>query len=67
MASVPVTVTSGTTQVTERMTIPAHGTTVRRILIQDEPVQVQVNDGVVPETEASEHIQRIHYTQATTP
>ena len=66
-ASVPVTVTSGTTQVTERMSIPAHGTAVRRILIQDAPVQVQVNDGVVPETEASEHVQRIHYSQAATP
>ena len=66
-ASVPVTVTSGTTQVTERMTIPAHGTAVRRILIQDEPVQVQVNDGVAPETEASEHVQRIHYVQSAAP
>jgi hypothetical protein len=66
-ASVPVTVTSGTTQVTERMSVPAHGTAVRRILIQDEPVQVQVNDGVVPETEASEHVQRIHYTRSATP
>ena len=66
-ASVPVTVTSGTTQVTERMSVPAHGTAVRRILIQDEPVQIQVNDGVVPENEASEHVQRIHYTQSATP
>ena len=66
-ADVPVTVTSGTTQVTERMLVPAHGTASRRILIQDEPVQVQVNDGVVPELEASEHVQRIHYTQPMTP
>jgi hypothetical protein len=66
-ADVPVTVTSGTTQVTERMFVPAHGTASRRILIQDEPVQVQVNDGIVPEVEASEHVQRIHYTQPPTP
>ena len=66
-ADVPVTVTSGTTQVTERMLIPAHGTAVRRILIQDEPVQVQVNDGVVPEVGASEHRERIHYAPQLVP
>lgn len=64
-ADVPVTVISGTTQVTERMLIPAHGTAVRRILIQDEPVQVQVNDGAVPEVGASEHQERIHYAAET--
>ncbi len=62
-ADVPVTVTSGTTQVTERMLVPAHGTAVRRIILQDEPVQVQVNDGTVPETSASVHQERIHYAQ----
>ena len=66
-ADVPVTVTSGTTQVTERILIPAHGTAVRRILIQDEPVQVQVNDGVVPEVGASEHQERIHYAPQSVP
>ena len=66
-ANVAVTVISGTTQVTERMVVPGHGTAVRRILIQDEPVEVQVNDGVVPEVGASEHQERIHYAAVATP
>jgi hypothetical protein len=66
-AEVPITVMSGTTQLTERMLVPANGNATRRILIQDEPVQIQVNDGTVPEVEASEHVQRVHYTQPTTP
>jgi hypothetical protein len=66
-AEVPITVMSGTTQLTERMLVPANGTATHRILIQDEPVQIQVNDGTVPEVEASEHVQRVHYTQPTTP
>jgi hypothetical protein len=64
-ADVPVTVSSTNTQVTERLFIPAHDHAVRRLLIQGEPTQVQVNDGVVPETTASVHVEQIHYTQPT--
>jgi aminopeptidase N len=66
-ADVPVTVSSANTQVTERLFIPAHGHAIRRLLIQGEPTQVQVNDGIVPETTASVHVQQIHYTAPTKP
>ncbi len=62
-ANVPVTVTSVSNSVTERMYVPAHGRATHRILLQGEPTEVQVNDGVVPETTASIHVQQIHYTQ----
>ena len=61
-ASVPVTVSSIHTQVSERLFIPAHDHAVRRLLIQGEPTQVQVNDGIVPETNASVHVEQVHYT-----
>ena len=62
-ANVPVTVTSVSNSVTERMYVPAHGQATHRILLQGEPTEVQVNDGIVPETTASVHVQQIHYTQ----
>jgi len=53
---VPVTVRSEKTSVTQRMLVPAHGKAVQRILIQGKPVDAQVNDGTVPETQASVHL-----------
>ena len=61
-AEVPVTVTSATTTVTERLLVPARGHATHRLLIQGEPEEVQVNDGVVPEVEASVHRHEITYT-----
>jgi len=55
-AEVPVTVRSRDTSITQRILVPARGKTTRRIVIQGRPTQVQVNDGTVPETEASIHI-----------
>jgi hypothetical protein len=59
-AEVPVTVSAGSgsdaTSVTQRIRIDARGEQVSRILIQGKPVSVQVNDGTVPETQASLHI-----------
>ena len=55
-AEVPLTVRSAITSVTRRVLIPARGKIVERILIQGKPTQVQLNDGAVPETEASVHI-----------
>jgi len=55
-AEVPVTVRSADTSVTERLQVSARGKAVQRILIQSKPVEVQVNDGTVPETQASVHI-----------
>ncbi len=54
-AEVPVTVTSADATATERLLVPARGSAVRRILIQGRPEEVQVNDGTVPEVQASVH------------
>ncbi|MGD0800919.1 MAG: hypothetical protein ABR906_06365 [Terracidiphilus sp.] len=62
-AEVPVTVRSGTGpdahSATQRVRIPARGLTVQRILILGKPTEVQVNDGTVPEIQASMHITRL--------
>jgi hypothetical protein len=58
-AEVPVTVQSDATSITERLLVPARGQAVQRILIQGKPTQVQVNDGTVPESEASVHIRTL--------
>jgi len=55
-ADVPLTVRSALTSITERVLIPARSKLVKRILIQGMPTMVQLNDGTVPETEASVHI-----------
>jgi hypothetical protein len=58
-AEVPVTVRSATASVTQRVRIPARGKTIQRILIQGKPIEVQANDGTVPETQSSVHIKRL--------
>jgi hypothetical protein len=55
-AEVPVTVRTDATSVTQRVRIPARGKAVQRILIQGKPTEVQMNDGTVPESQASVHI-----------
>jgi hypothetical protein len=55
-AEVPVTVRSDTSTVTQRVLVPARGKASQRILIQSRPVEVRVNDGTVPETQASIHV-----------
>jgi hypothetical protein len=55
-AEVPVTVQSDATAITQRLVVPARGKAVQRILIQGKPIQAQVNDGTVPESQASVHI-----------
>ena len=59
-AEVPVTVRSEKTSLTERVRIPARSKISHRMLIQGTPVEVQVNDGVVPEIQASIHRLTIH-------
>jgi hypothetical protein len=54
-AEVPVSVSSGTTTVTERLRIPAKSRVSHRFLLQGQPAEVAVNDGTVPEVEASVH------------
>lgn len=63
-AEVPLTVKSGAASVTRRVMIPAQGKMVQRVLIQGEPTQVQLNDGSVPEVEASEHVTNLHTASA---
>jgi hypothetical protein len=55
-AEVPVAVVSDESSVTRRVLVPARGKAVVRVLVPTKPTQVQVNDGTVPETEASVHI-----------
>ena len=55
-AEVPVTVRTDATSITQRVRIPARGKAVQRILIQGKPTEVQVNDGTVPESQASVHV-----------
>jgi len=58
-AEVPVTVRSDTNSVTQRVLVPARGKAAQRILIQAKPIEVQVNDGTVPEIQASVHVTRL--------
>ena len=58
-AEVPVTVRTDSASVTQRLRVPARGKAVQRILIQGKPAEVQVNDGTVPETQASVHLTKI--------
>ena len=58
-AEVPVSVSSGTTTVTERLRVPARSTVSHRFVLQGEPAEVAVNDGTVPEVEASVHRQTL--------
>ncbi|WP_348263214.1 hypothetical protein P8935_01340 [Telmatobacter sp. DSM 110680] len=58
-AQVPVTVRSATNNTTERVFVPAHGTVTPRILVQGKPIEVQLNDGTVPETQASVHVMHL--------
>jgi hypothetical protein len=63
-AEVPVTVRSqtGTTQ-TERVLIPARSKISHRMLVQGLPKELLLNDGVVPEIQASVHQRDIHIEQ----
>jgi hypothetical protein len=58
-AQVPVSVSSGTTTVTESLRIPAKSRVSHRFLLQGQPAEVAVNDGTVPEVEASVHRQTL--------
>jgi hypothetical protein len=58
-AQIPVSVTSATATVTERLRIPAKSSVSHRFVLQGQPVEVAVNDGTVPEVEESVHRQVI--------
>jgi len=61
-AEVPVTVRSATNTTTERVLVPARGTVTPRVLVQGKPTEAQVNDGTVPETQATVHL--VHLDEA---
>ncbi|HEY0759944.1 MAG TPA: M1 family aminopeptidase [Acidisarcina sp.] len=52
---VPVTVRSSETSVTERVRIAGRGQVTHRILLPGEPLEVELNDGSVPEVQATLH------------
>jgi len=64
-AEVPVTVRSNTDSVTRRLLVPARGKAPQRILILGKPTEVQVNDGTVPETQATVHITKLDQASAS--
>jgi hypothetical protein len=55
-AEVPVIARGISSSVTRRVLVPARGKIAERILLQEKPIQVQLNDGTVPETQATVHI-----------
>jgi hypothetical protein len=59
-ADVPVTVRTAKSFVTERLFVPARGEAVERLVVMGPPTEVQLNDGAVPETQASVHVSDIH-------
>ena len=66
-AEVPVTVRSATNTTTERVLVPARGTVTPRLLVQGKPTEAQVNDGTVPETEATVHVMHLDETANAKP
>jgi hypothetical protein len=66
-AEVPVTVRSATNTTTERVLVPARGTATPRLLVQGKPTEAQVNDGTVPETQATVHVMHLDETADAKP
>lgn len=58
-AEVKLTVRSATNSETQRVLIPARGKLTPHILIAGRPTEVRLNDGTVPETQATVHIKTI--------
>jgi len=58
-AEVSVTVRSASNTTTQRVLVPARGKAVQRLLVQGKPTEVQMNDGTVPETQASVHVTKL--------
>ncbi len=61
-AEVPVTVKGVDASVSDRVRVPAHGSITHRVTIQGNPVEVDVNDGTVPEVQDSVHSRLINGT-----
>lgn len=64
-ATVPVTVRgAGTATTTAWVRIPAHGTVTHRMLCPEIPAEVDLNDGSIPEVQASIHRKMLNTTPA---
>ena len=55
----PVQVISDSASVTQRVMLQARSKAVQRILIQGTPTEVRLNDGTIPETQATIHIKTL--------
>ena len=58
-AEVSVQVISDLSTVTQRAVVPGRGKATLRILLQGQPTEVRVNDGTIPETDASIHVKQL--------
>jgi hypothetical protein len=58
-AEVPVTVKGANTSDTVEVRVPAHGRITHRVIFQEPPTEVIVNDGSVPEVQDSEHVRKV--------
>lgn len=60
----PVQVVTDIATVTQRILIPGRSKAVQRILIQGDPTEVRLNDGTIPETQATIHSKTLDATPA---
>jgi hypothetical protein len=58
----PVQAISGLTTVTQRVLLAGRSKSVQRILLQGSPTEVRLNDGTIPETQATIHSKLIEST-----
>ncbi len=58
-AQVKLTVRSDSSSISQRVLVPARGKVTPRILLLGKPEAVQVNDGTVPETQATVHVKTL--------
>ena len=58
-AEVPVQVISDLATVTQRVVVAGRAKATLRILLQGQPTEVRVNDGTIPETDASMHVKKL--------
>ena len=59
IAEVPVTVKSDAHASAIRLRVPPHGVASTRILFEDSPITIEVNDGSVPEVQQSLHTYKV--------
>jgi len=64
---VPITVRSDTNSVTQRVIVQARGKSSPHLLILGKPTAVQVNDGTIPETQATVHITHLDQASNSSP